>query len=221
MTEESFDQLSKDLQALAKTIPLCWGAVQNDTTDAKVDFFNIHHYSELELALRNLDENGKNYFKRRWFLWKNAQCDEHLFCRNSNVKANPKCKDQEYDIEFNNEMALRFDVKGTVIPKCLRNNPEKAMADPQEMINFFYSQQSKGVRNHFQNRLFIVHHSFRENEREMYLRCHWDFKKIVYQDYCSKINLNSSFISYENVKADVIFILENVDKTFTYKFFAV
>lgn len=221
MTDDAFKQLSRDLQLLAKTIPLKWGAVQNDITDNRIDLFKIHSYNDLEIQIGILDDCAKAYFRRRWFLWKNAQCDEHLFCRNTNVIANNNCKDCEYDIEFNNSVDLRFDVKGTVIPKCFQSNPEKHFADPTQIINFFYTQQSKGVRNHLQNRLFIVHHSFRENEREMYLRCHWDFKKIVYQDYAAKICLDSKFIKFENVKADVIFILENLDKTFSYKFFAV
>ena len=89
------------------------------------------------------------------------------------------------------------------------------------MSKFYYDEQSKGVRNNHQNRLFIVHHSHRAQEREMYLRCHWEYKKQVYQEYSSRISMNSNFINYQNTKSDVVFIIENLDKTITHNFFAV
>ena len=140
---------------------------------------------------------------------------------NINVNPNPNPRDQEYDIEFNNNSELRFDIKGTVIPRGSRNDINGIIKDPEEMIYFFYKQQSKGVRNNIQNRLFIVHHSYRNQEREMYLRCHWAFKINLYKLYSEKVNINSNFIQYQNAKADVLFIFENLDKTITHSFFAV
>jgi hypothetical protein len=137
------------------------------------------------------------------------------------VTANPNHKDQTYDIEFNADANLRFDIKGTVIPKCFRDKIDAIVKDPTEMVHFFYREQSTGVRSNIQNRLFIIHHSFRAQEREMVLRCHWTFKKSVYDDYSSRIALGSKFINSNNAKADVIFILENMDKSFTHSFFAV
>ena len=159
--------------------------------------------------------------RRRWFLWRCSKCDEFLFNTNQNVKPNPNLKDQSYDIEFNNDPMLRFDVKGTVIPRKFRNNVDEILSSPQEMLRFFYDEQSTGTRNNYQNRLFIVHHSFRNQNREMYLRCFWDLKIKIYTDYCSKVNAGSSFFNYKNVISDVIFILENEDKTFAPKFFSI
>jgi len=95
------------------------------------------------------------------------------------------------------------------------------MQNPEEMINFFYEKQSKGVRNNIQNRLFIVHHSYISQDREMYLRCHWAYKTIIYKLYAEKINIKSNFIQYKNAKADVMFIFENLDGKITHSFFAV
>lgn len=219
MKNPEYLQLSSDLQQLLKTIPLHWGAIQNDGTDRKMDMFQINSFAELEIRIQNLSEEDKNYFRRRWFLWKCAQCDEYLFCTNSNVIANPNSKDQGYDIEFNRNPQLRFDVKGTVIPKVFRDNIDSIIQDPTEMVRFFYEKQSRGVRDNIQNRLFIVHHSFRSPEREMVLRCHWDYKADLYKEYASKISQTSSFIRYQNVKADVVFLFENLDKTISHKFF--
>lgn len=221
MNQNEFNQLSKDLQSLVEIIPLNWGSIQNDIMDKQIKMFEIHSFSELEKELISLNENSKNYFRRRWFLWKNAQCDEHLFCRNTNVIPNPNCKDQNYDIEFNENQLLRFDIKGTVVPKNFRNRIPDLIENPTEMIHFFYDEQSRGVRSNIQNRLFIVHHSFRNQQREMNVRCNWDYKQEVYEQYSAKIGVNSNFISCKTVKADVIFIFENEDLSYTHKFFAV
>lgn len=140
---------------------------------------------------------------------------------NKNVIQNPNSRDQTYDIEFNNNPNLRFDLKGTVIPKSFRTNINEVLQDPTKMIHFFYDQQSKGVRNQIQNRLFVIHHSHIAQEREMYLRCLWDFKMDVFKKYAEKIATNSNFVTYKNVIADVVFIIENEDRTITSHFFAV
>ena len=220
MTQNEYIKLSNELQQLARIIPLQWGNIQNDGADKQINMFQIHTYEELENEIANLSDNSKNYFRRRWFLWKCAQCDEHIFCMNDNVSPNPNSRDQGYDIEFNNS-SLRFDVKGTVIPREFRNDINAVLLDPTDMINFFYEKQSTGVRNNIQNRLFVIHHSYRNQEREMYLRCHWAFKLNIFKEYSEKISLNSNFINFQTAKADVIFIFENLDKTITHYFFAI
>jgi hypothetical protein len=221
MTIEEFNILSKDLQSIVKSIPLNWGQTQNDNADSQINMFAIKTYSELEVTSATLSEEKKNYLKRRWFLWQCSKCDEFLFCLNENVKPNPNKRDQIFDVKFNSDVDLRFDIKGTLIPKQFRNNVEEVIANPQAMVDFFYQQQSKGIRESYQNRLFIVHHSFRKQEREMYLRCHFDFKREVFKQYSQQIKITSKFLQYQNAKADVIFILENLDKSFTSKFYSV
>lgn len=221
MTKNEYLKLSNDLQQLARIIPLQWGNVQNDRTDKQINMFQINSFEELETQISDLSDNSKNYFRRRWFLWKCAQCDEYIFCTNPNVTPNPNTRDQSYDIEFNNNNRLRFDIKGTVIPREFRNDINAILNDPRKMINFYYEKQSTGIRNNIQNRLFIVHHSYRNQEREMYLRCHWAFKINLYKIYSEKINSNSNFFDFQTAKADVIFIFENLDKTISHSFFAI
>ncbi len=218
MTEREYFSLSSDLQQLAKIIPLQWGAIQNNTTDGQIDMFVINSFDALERAIINLQDASKNYFRRRWFLWKCAQCDEYIFCTNENVMANPNSKDQDYDLEFNGNIDLRFDIKGTVIPKKFRDKIEAVLQDPTEMIAFFYEQQSVGVRSHIQNRLFIIHHSHRHQEREMYLRCHWELKAKIYKAYTEHISTSVKLSTYKSIKADIIFIFEHIDKTFSHRF---
>lgn len=211
MNTLEFLKLSADLQKLSIGIPLHWGKIQNDRFDNLLNIFNIHSFEELENKTNNLDQQVRNYFQRRWFLWKCAQCDEHIFCLNPNVTPNPDKKDQAFDIEFNGNKALRFDVKSTVIPKQYRGSIETVIRNPQTLVNFFYKAQSKGVRDCIQNRIFIVHHSYLNEANEMQLRCRWNYKIEVFREYASKISLNSHFIQYQSAKADIIFLFENLD----------
>lgn len=221
MTSEDFLKLSVDLQKLSIEIPLHWGKIQNDFFDNQLNIFNINSFEELNSCTKNLDQEVRNYFKRRWFLWKCAQCDEHIFCLNPNVTPNPDKKDQAFDIEFNGNKALRFDVKSTVIPKQYRGSIETVIRNPQTLVNFFYKAQSKGVRDCIQNRIFIVHHSYINSTNEMQLRCRWNYKIEVYQEYASKIRPNSHFIHYQGAKSDIIFLFENLDGSVNKSFVAI
>ena len=80
MTPTQFEKLSEDLRVLATKIPLRWGAVQNNAYDRQIDMLSISSYDELETALQNVNnENVRDYFRRRWFLWQCSKCDEHIF----------------------------------------------------------------------------------------------------------------------------------------------
>ena len=218
MDKQNFLQLINALQTIVRFIPLKWGNIQNNDWDSLLNLFEINDYETLEKRVFALDEPIKNYFRRRWFIWKCAQCDEHIFTDNLNVSANLNSKAQDYDIEFNGNAELRFDIKGTVIPSKFRNQIPEILSEPKPLVDFFYEQQSRGIRQHIQNRLFIIHHSYISQEREMYLRCHWAYKTKVYQQYAAYINTETKFIHYDNVISDMIFIFENVDRTITHNF---
>lgn len=205
MSESEFNILSCDLTNLLHNIPLKWGGVQNNNMDDKIHMFQIGSYEQLEREIRGLSEFERAYFRRRWFLWKCSQCDEYLFATNQNVTPNPNKYDKKYDIEING--SYRFDVKGTVIPSHLRDSAESVLANPSVMVNFFYSKQSTGRRFDVQNRLFVVHHSFVQPEREMMLRCSWLSKRIAYSNFCQNIS-NVEMFPFQGVHAVLVFIIE-------------
>lgn len=214
MTPDDYLILSKDLQHLSKEIPLCWGKIQNNQTDNQINMFDCPSLASLENSIETLSLEDQAYFKRRWFLWQCAQVDEYLFYKASNVEKNPNPKDQAWDIRFNQSMA--FDVKGTVVPKVLRHNFE--FNQEEELIHFYYQNQSKGVRQHIQNRLFIVHHSFRDAKRSMFLRCHWELKKLAYQSFNHRMTQKEiNLIPYKSVFAKCIFIIEGKENDFYFK----
>ena len=205
MTQQEFNLLSSDLRDLAIKIPLRWGAIQNNRTDDNINMFAIHSYAQLEREINFLPEEKKSYLRRRWYLWKCSECDEYLFYKNDNVIKNPNRYDKDWDIRIND--SIGFDIKGTVIPKAMRNDVDSVLTDPTEMVKFFYNEQSRGRRYDIQNRLFIVHHSFVAPEREFYLRCAWQSKEKIYKEFCENIR-RIKFIETHNVIAGVIFILE-------------
>ena len=214
MTHNEYIKLSKDLQILAKKIPLNWGKIQNDHTDKKINMFNCATLESLENEVEQLSLDNQNYFKRRWFLWRCAQVDEYLFYKEENVEKNPNHKDQSWDIKFND--SIQFDVKGTVVPKSFRSLFD--FSKEKELIDFYYKSQSKGVRHNIQNRLFIVHHSFNETERSMFLRCYWELKKNAYREF-NKLITNSklNLIKHNSVVAKCIFIIESKENDFYFK----
>lgn len=212
MTATEFDKLAGDLRALAQGIPLHWGAVQSDGRDARLTerrFFALRTYEALEEAVGAFPDEAKAYFRRRWFLWQCARCDEYLFCLNPNVHPNPNSRDKGYDIAF--DEGIRFDVKGTVIPKQMREASPSCvaglMAHPLPIIRFYYDKQSHGRRFDMQNRLFVVHHSFVDEHRELYLRCAWRTKREAYREYARNIG-RIAFREWQGCKASVLFIVE-------------
>lgn len=98
----------------------------------------------------------------------------------------------------------------------MRVDVDEVLNDPLSMVNFFYDKQSTGRRYDIQNRLFIVHHSFVNPEREFYLRCAWQSKDKIYKQFCDSIE-NIKFISTHKVIAGVIFFLELEKGVIDYK----
>lgn len=215
MDESEYIRIGKELQNLIKRIPLNWGRIQNNKTDSKINMFACYTIGQLEKVICGLNENEKIYFRRRWFIWQCSRIDEYLFCKSFNVKANPNPKDQDWDIVFYNNNGLRFDIKGTVVPKSMRKNFNTN--NEKKIINFYYENQSKGIRYKVQNRLFIVHHSFHNQERSIYLRCHWKLKEKAYDAFVEKLRLGVDFVKYETVISKCIYILENENKEFSFK----
>lgn len=205
MTTVEFGVLSADLRALASKIPLKWGAIQNNRYDRLLDMFSCTTFQSLENALASHEDAVKQYFRRRWYMWQCAQCDEYLFCENGGVIHNPNPRDQSWDVDIRG--INRFDIKGTVVPRDMRMDIDRLLDNPLDMIKFYYDRQSRGVRYCNQNRLFVVHHSFVAQEREFYLRCAWGVKRAAYQEFCNDLESIKLF-RYAGCDAAVIFILE-------------
>ena len=214
MNHNQYIKLSTDLKKISTLIPLKWGKIQNNNTDNKIEMFYCKTIEQLEFEIRNLKLEEQNYFRRRWFIWMCSRIDEYLFSKEKNVSKNPNPKDKSWDIQFNPK--LQFDLKGTIIPEKLTYNFN--FNKERKLIEFYYKNQSKGIRNGLQNRLFIVHHSFKNKNQTTELRCNWALKEKAYKTFCNTIE--SSFMDfhiYKNVISKCIFIIENENGEHSFK----
>ena len=218
MTGLQFKSLSADLRAIAHQIPTNWGRFQNNWYDNELkkvcNIFNVMSLAELNRYISDFNEVQRTYYKRRWYLLRCADCDEYLFYKNDNVEHNPVRYDKEWDIKINNH--IKFDVKGTVIPRDFRGDYESVLQNPEQIIQFFYDRQSQGVRYDMQNRLFVVHHSLDDENREPYLRCAWDTKDKVFRKFVENAE-HIHFHTYKGYTAAVIFIIETQRNVFQSK----
>lgn len=218
MNDSEFQSLSSDLRSIATHIPITWGHIQNNAYDNELkkvcNIFSIMSLSELNAKIAQFDEVHRTYYKRRWYLLRCADCDEFLFYKNSNVEHNPNRYDKEWDIKINNH--LLFDVKGTVIPRDFRNQIDDVVNDPRGIVRFYYDKQSHGIRFDMQNRLFIVHHSLVDENREFLLRCAWGTKDQVYQKFVQNAE-RVQYFEYKGCTAAVLFIIETTKGVLLYK----
>lgn len=220
MNSEQYHILKNHLQEIVNDVPLRWGRIQNDDTDARINMFEHHSFQSLNNAICDLKSTTKDYFRKRWFLWKCAQCDEYLFYSQHGVLKNPNPRDSQWDFEFFNNPNLRFDLKGTVVPREIRESDSSSIpSDPMQIINFNYRKQSTGVRFGSQNRLFVVHIPKRWN-LENQLRVNFDEKEKAYSGYLNQLRSkpNYQFFKFGEAFSDVIYLVEYANGKVEYSF---
>lgn len=146
-----------------------------------------------------------------------ARCDEYIFCLNDRVIHNSDIFDKSWDIRFEGVCQVAFDVKSSRIPKALIKNAAYAISNPRLMIGSFYRLQSKERRYSINNRLFVVHHSFVAQWRELILRSAWELKNVVFEEYCRRVlEGKKAFFDYEGCVCDVIVIQEDAEGNISY-----
>ena len=206
ISEHSMPPLFKELRQIASQIPEDWGGqIQNNRSDRKVNVFRINTFEELLSKIAGEPREMQDYFKRRWFLTKCADCDEQLFAGIPGCERNPDRYDKSWDIRF--KCGLEFDVKGTQIPKPFRNDVEKIIDNPDILVEYMYKNQSKETRFGLQNRLFIIHHSFVDFKRETLLRCAWQTKEKAYVEFSEHVQ-DYNLPKFGNAVSGLIYILE-------------
>ena len=209
LTQAQFDVLSRDLRQIVLRIPLAWGHIQNNPYDRELEkvcnIFDVVSLSDFENHITGFDADHKQYYLRRWFILRCAECDEFLFYKNEGVEHNPNRFDKKWDIRIKN--GVQFDVKGTIIPHCFQYYYGDVLANPSGIVEYYYDHQSPGKRYDMQNRLFIVHHSLAAPERELKIRCGWRSKEYVFSSFVKEVD-NIHFMSYKGQMAGVIFLVE-------------
>jgi len=136
------------------TYPYIWGRRQSNKWDSKTNFiYHIRAFKELELKIKNLDEETKNYALTRWYNYWSAMGLEYIFSNHSIVTPNKNKFDKLVDFSVQN---INFDHKTSVFPNGFHYSLEYALEHKKELILWLYENQSQQGRKHLENRLFIV-----------------------------------------------------------------
>lgn len=145
--------LEKDLKKVLGIISYQWN-IQNNYFDKKTDF--IYKMNSLEECLAEIEKTGvnKNYALHRWYNYMTSICCEYIFCEYGAVhEINPF--NRNVDIYIN---SVPFDVKLTVYLAKLFNKPYdlETRSGKNDMIRWYYANQSQQNRKQLVNRLYVV-----------------------------------------------------------------
>ncbi|MEE9448434.1 MAG: hypothetical protein V3V72_00160 [Ignavibacteriaceae bacterium] len=145
------------------TYPYKWGRKQNNEFDKLTNF--IYRTFLFDDVIKEINsrfkkdkehQNISNYALNRWYNFWSAQAVEKIFCSLPNVKPALDSKDRLVDFAID---GVTFDHKTSVFPKNFPYPIKEAVKKTDELIRWFYKNQSQQQRKHLKNRLFVVLHS--------------------------------------------------------------
>ncbi len=145
------------------TYPYKWGRKQNNEFDKLTNF--IYRTFLFDDVIKEINsrfkkdkehQNISNYALNRWYNFWSAQAVEKIFCSLPNVKPALDSKDRLVDFAID---GVTFDHKTSVFPKNFPYPIKEAVKKTDELIRWFYKNQSQQQRKHLNNRLFVVLHS--------------------------------------------------------------
>ena len=205
-------QLESDLKRCLELISADW-KMQNNRFDRATNF--IYKASTLDECLMLIQQHGvdRDYALHRWYNYMTSVAAEYLFCEFGAV--------HEKDV-YNHDVDIYigkapYDVKLTIYPAKLSNKPYdlRTRHGKNQMIRWYYENQSQQGRKQLLNRLYIVCDAETADEC---LRLKSDFAKLrakisAFMAYISKHGLNKIDITdngndYE-LYSDIIYITAN------------
>jgi len=126
---------------------------QNDELDNLTKFVYDIDNLDFIITICKKKEIDLNYALHRWYNFQCAEYHESLFCKNGAVKEQDG-RHKTIDFYINN---VPFDLKTSVYPKKFKPNTDLSKRkNKNELIVWFYRNQSRESRQHFDNRLFLV-----------------------------------------------------------------
>ena len=203
------NDIEKDLIECLGLISADW-KMQSNNRDKSTNFiYKAKTLAEcLDLIKRN--NANKDYALHRWYNYITSLKCEDLFCEYGAVH-DTNIYNHNIDIYINN---IPFDVKLTVYPAKLSNRPYNlnTRTGKNELIRWYYTNQSQESRKQLLNRLYVVC-----DGKDSYecLKLKSDFpllrKKIEhFMSYCLKNGINSLDIvdngKQYTVYSDIIYI---------------
>lgn len=189
-------------------IPYDWkGTKQTNVLDQQTNFiYKINTFDELQKKIQILDNSIQNYALNRWYNFWSAKGVEYIFSTHQKVKPNTNKFDKLIDFKIDE---IPFDHKTSVFPKGYSNSIEKAIKNPNSLIEWLYSNQSSESRQHFKNRLFLI--LFDKNGEHWKLKAEIGLFKKTIENYILNFeskNLMKIKIGEEGVFSDIVWIIK-------------
>lgn len=199
-----------------------WGGVQCDKNDDIIkNIFSIKTYKELCETFDNLhidDIYKRNYLTRKWFKIIISKVDEELLFDNGSKNAiwNLSAYDKSFDGTL---CGVNVDLKSTIIPESLFRSE---WWNPNTIINWFYSNQSKERRFGTNNRVFIVCGSENGEKSTDILQSSFTIKQSILKDFSENIGITIPWVHINfngnNILSQVIYFWETKSNGVQYKF---
>ncbi len=146
-------QLEKDLKDTMNIISSNW-EMQNNSFDKSTNFiYRINNLNDclIEIERTHVD---REYALHRWYNYMTSIYCEDIFCEFGAVHENDK---YNHDVDIYID-AVPFDVKLTVYPAKLSSRPYdlSTRSGKNDMIRWYYANQSQQNRKQMLNRLYVV-----------------------------------------------------------------
>jgi hypothetical protein len=200
-------QLEKDLKDTMDIISSNW-KMQNNSFDRSTNF--IYRMNSLNDCMIEIERTrvDKDYALHRWYNYMTSIYCEYIFCDYGAVHEEDKFN-HDVDIYID---GIPFDVKLTVYPAKLSSRPYdlKTRVGKDEMIRWYYANQSQQRRKQILNRLYVVCDANTSHEN-MVMKSNFDLMRhriSSYMNYIKKYGLNELVIedagNEYRLKSDII-----------------
>lgn len=181
-------QIKNDLQACLNKLENNWD-IQTNRGDEESNF--IYEYDSLTESLNEINSKGvnKQTALHRWYNYITSIACEYLFCEYPMVKHHPNKYCHDIDIYIN---STPFDVKLTVYPKSLREEKPYDLSTrdgKNQMIKWFYENQSQGNRKQMVNRIYVVCDA-ETYEQSLAMKCEFDVIREQIKNFLDDISVN-------------------------------
>jgi len=204
--------LEEDLKKCLSMINLDW-KMQDNYQDKKTNF--IYSCKTLDECLTKINEFSadKEYALHRWYNYMTSIAAEYIFCDYGAIHEKD-VYNHDVDIYINK---VPFDVKLTIYPNQLNTRPYdlKTRLGKNQMIRWYYANQSQQSRKQMLNRIYIVCDDDLPIER---LKMKSDFQLLktkikLFMEHSIKNGLNQITIEGNgttfNLYSDLIYISYN------------
>lgn len=179
-------QLEEDLKKTMEIISASWN-MQNNSYDRASNF--IYQMKSLNECLSEIERRNVNreYALHRWYNYMTSIQCEYIFCEYGAVHDTNKYN-HDVDIYIDD---IPFDVKLTVYPAKLSSRPYDLTTreGKNEMIRWYYANQSQQNRKQMLNRLYVVCDASSPYEN-MVMKSNFDLMRRRISDFMQNVKSN-------------------------------